>query len=229
MTEAEWLACPDPQKMLEFLRGKASERKLRLFVCACCRRIWHKLTDKESRRAVEVAERLADGQADPAEVAAARAEIEELLRLGQQQWAEVSQFDEATYLYGYVHQWPIILAQSAVGENVTTEWVNLAGSIANTDEAARAEWTAQAALLRDIFGNPFHPASITPAVIAWNDGTVVTLARAIYDERAFDRLPVLADALEEAGCDNADLLTHCRQPGGHVRGCWVVDLHLGKE
>jgi hypothetical protein len=71
--------------------------------------------------------------------------------------------------------------------------------------------------------------TITPAWAAWNDGTIPKLAQAIYEERAFDRLPILADALEEAGCDNADILAHCRQPGPHVRGCWVVDLLVGKE
>ena len=64
--------------------------------------------------------------------------------------------------------------------------------------------------------------------LAWNGGTIHHLAQAIYDERAFDRLPILADALEDAGCTDAAILDHCRQPGEHVRGCWVVDLLLGK-
>jgi hypothetical protein len=80
-----------------------------------------------------------------------------------------------------------------------------------------------------MFGNPLRPVHVAPAWRCWNDSTVVKLAQGIYDERDFDRLPVLADALEEAGCDNTDILNHCRQPGEHVRGCWVVDLILGKE
>ena len=63
----------------------------------------------------------------------------------------------------------------------------------------------------------------------WNDGTVHRVAQAIYDERAFERMPILADALEDAGCDNADILNHCRNGGEHVRGCWVIDLLLGKS
>ncbi|MBL8797494.1 MAG: hypothetical protein JNM56_26575 [Planctomycetia bacterium] len=82
------------------------------------------------------------------------------------------------------------------------------------------------AFLRDILGNPLRPISADPS---WQTETVSSLATAIYDERAFDRLPILADALEDAGCDNADMLNHCRQPGEHVRGCWVVDLVLGKK
>ena len=80
-------------------------------------------------------------------------------------------------------------------------------------------------LLRDIFGNPFRPIVADPA---WLTPTVGSLAVAIYEDRAFDRLPILADALEEAGCTNADVLLHCRVPAEHVRGCWVVDLVLGK-
>jgi hypothetical protein len=91
--------------------------------------------------------------------------------------------------------------------------------------AVQAEGTAQAALLRDIVGNPFLPVALDPA---WHTHQVVTLARAIYDERAFDRLPVLADALEEAGCIDPGILAHCRGPGPHVRGCWPVDLLLGE-
>jgi hypothetical protein len=91
------------------------------------------------------------------------------------------------------------------------------------------ERKVQCALLRDIFGNPFRPAAFNPAWRAWRDGTLTHLAQAIYDDRAFDRLPILADALEEAGCADRGLLDHCRGPGPHVRGCWAVDLVLGKS
>ena len=99
----------------------------------------------------------------------------------------------------------------------------------NAAEAVPSEPPVQAALLRDIFGNPFRPVAIEHGWLTWNDGTIPKIAQAIYDDRAFDRLLVLADALEEAGCTNADLLNHCREPGPHVRGCWVVDLVLGRE
>jgi hypothetical protein len=98
------------------------------------------------------------------------------------------------------------------------------------------ELAAQALLLRDIFGNPFRPITLHPAVLTWNDATVVRLAQAAYEERHMPegtldngRLAVLADALEEAGCNDADILSHCRSGGEHVRGCWVVDLLLGKS
>lgn len=81
-------------------------------------------------------------------------------------------------------------------------------------------------LLRDIFGNPFRPVTLDPA---WRTTNVVALAQAIYDERAFERMPILADALEEAGCTNGEMLNHCREPGEHVRGCWVVDMLLEKK
>jgi hypothetical protein len=81
-------------------------------------------------------------------------------------------------------------------------------------------------LARDIFGNPFWPVTLDPA---WLTPTAVALARTAYDDRAFDRLPILADALEEAGCTDAAILDHCRSPGPHIRGCWVVDLILGKQ
>jgi len=95
--------------------------------------------------------------------------------------------------------------------------------------ATKTKKQEQRLLLRDIFGNPFRPITIAPTWLVWNDGVTRKLAQAIYEERAFDRLPILADALEEAGCANADLLNHCRQPVEHVRGCWVIDLILGKS
>jgi hypothetical protein len=86
----------------------------------------------------------------------------------------------------------------------------------------------QCGFLRDIF-NPFRPATILPVWVTWNRRAIPRLAQGIYEERAFDRLPVLADALEEAGCTVPEILAHCRQPGEHVRGCWVMDLILGKN
>lgn len=103
---------------------------------------------------------------------------------------------------------------------------------AASDEAAEAavesERPKQLHLFRDVFANPFRSVSIKGCWLKWNEGTVVKLAQGMYDERAFDRLPILADALEDAGCGDAEILAHCRQPGEHVRGCWCLDLLLGK-
>jgi hypothetical protein len=94
----------------------------------------------------------------------------------------------------------------------------------NLDQLA-LERSAQADLIRDIFGNPFQPVAFDPS---WRTESVVGLARGMYESRDFGPIPVLADALEDAGCADADVLGHCRGPGPHVRGCWVVDLVLGK-
>jgi hypothetical protein len=94
------------------------------------------------------------------------------------------------------------------------------------------ECAAQADLLREVFGNPFRPAVLDPRWLAWGGGTVAALATAAYAENAFERLPVLADALEEAGCADETILAHLRAPGPHVRGCWALDLvrpHKGRS
>jgi hypothetical protein len=105
------------------------------------------------------------------------------------------------------------------------EAVDAVGS-AGGDEAA--ERCYQAALLREFFGNPFRPPEIEPSWLAWNDGFIPEQAKLIYDERAFERLPVLGDALEDAGCTDRAILDHCRLPAEHVRGCWLVDALLAK-
>jgi hypothetical protein len=96
------------------------------------------------------------------------------------------------------------------------------------NKATTVESARQSALLRHVVGNPFRPVAVEQFWLAWNNSTIPKLAQSIYEERAFDLLPILADALEEAGCTNADILNHCRQPGEHGRGCWVVDTILGK-
>jgi hypothetical protein len=223
MTEAKWLACSHPRRMLDFLRRKASERKLRLFACACCRRIWTALTDERSRKAVEVAERFADGDADESE----RYEAE---------MAASEAVDDAVNTNFHAAN----AAFNAVGEFTGPEWESAHQTCADAAGAAEekhngkgrrkaytGELAAQTELLRDVIGNPFRVVAVDPGWLGWN-GVVPKLAQGIYVERAFDRLLILADALEEAGCTNADILGHCRGPGPHVRGCWVIDLILGK-
>jgi hypothetical protein len=93
-------------------------------------------------------------------------------------------------------------------------------------EGRRRQCQRQVGVLKEIFGNPFRPVTFDPT---WRTPEVMDLARGIYEDRAFDRLPVLADALEESGCQDAEILDHCRGPGLHARGCWAIDLILGKS
>jgi hypothetical protein len=210
MTKAEWLACDDPAPMLDSLRGKASQRKLRLFACACVRRVEHLLETYLSRQALEVAERYADGSADDHQRRKAR-QVMNYRGGGEAHWQAFQACERCV--------------SDAHGAEIAGEVSRLT--------AAHPDWGEQrhqCDLLRDIFGPaPFRRLPrLNPAWLAWEGGTVPKLAASIYDERAFDRLPILADALEEAGCDAAELLTHLRWPGPHVRGCWALDLVLGK-
>jgi hypothetical protein len=202
MSEAEWLADTDPLRMLRQLGGRASERKLRLFACAGCRRLWWLLGDRRSRTAVEVSERYAEGLAVPEELAAAAG--------GARQAA-----DEAER--ARVPGWNAARAAALTAEGAWAAAERVAGMAAY-----------DADLLRHVFGNPFRPLPVEPGWLARDGGAVRKLAQGLYDEGAFDHLPVLADALEEAGCTEAKLLGHLRGGGPHVRGCWAVDRVLGK-
>jgi hypothetical protein len=216
MTEAEWLAATNPTLMLKFLRGKASDRKLRLFAVACCRHIWHLLVDERSRRGVEEAERYAEGLTKRSRLSAAWNES-----YGVYCWKRRSDRIAAAAAATYsAWIWGDDAAQVAADRVV--EVVRLCDTI--TDP--RTTRHVQSLVLADIFGNPFRPITLDPA---WLTPTVFALARGIYAKRAFDRLPILADALQDAGCEDADTLGHCRGPGPHARGCWVVDLVLGKK
>jgi hypothetical protein len=118
------------------------------------------------------------------------------------------------------------LAEVVASENAYDSVVNQMNQEDQTLILHANEWSALSDVLRDVVGNPFRTMTMESA---WQTTNVLKLASNIYDNRRTDYLPVLADALEDAGCDNADILSHCRQPGDHVRGCWVVDLVLGKS
>ena len=211
MTEQEWSICSDPVSMLVFLRDRLNHRKRWLFGCACCRLIWHLLTRQRLREAVEMAERYADGTISQEDMAVVQAEIH----------AAVEVFGRGEQPTGEVPQEALLTVFHAV-------W---GGGWQTSKSAARCAWEsnrkAQAAIVRDLLGPmPFRPVPVDPS---WLTSTVLSLAQTIYDERVFDRMPILGDALEEAGCTNQEILAHCRGSGPHVRGCWVVDLLLGKE
>ncbi len=191
MTEAEWLACTDPDAMLAFMEDKTSARRFRLYQCAVLRTYWSVLEPFE-QQAIEETERHFDTSNGSRRPAAKRR------------------------------------ANKHEREESMGNWVEEFSLIGSSSEGL--------ALLRCIFVNPFRSVVISPAVLAWNDRTVVRLAQAAYEERHLPagtldtgRLAVLADALEEAGCTDADILGHLRGPGPHVRGCWPVDLLLGKS
>jgi hypothetical protein len=243
MTEEQWPSCTDPTPMLEFLwsSGRASDRKLRLFAAACCRHIWPLVEDERSREAVAVAERVADGPADAGHVARVAEGADQANRLAyyldQTDSVDIHASGAAFNLVGagpFTSRRADAVADQAA-ECVRWSW--WAVGEAGTAHAEReVERRSQASLLRCVFGNPVRPAEVDPAWLAWHGGAIVRLAQAVYDERELPsghldaaRLAVLADMLGEAGCVDAELLTHLRAPGPHVRGCWAVDLLLNQR
>jgi hypothetical protein len=207
MTEQEWSESTDPWKMLDFLKGRASDRKLRLFAVACCRGVWPLLKPKGLRRVVAVAERYAEGKASGSELRSACWALSERTEPAAKavRWAAAEDAGEAARL--------------------AREWVGLLVASTRGDEGG----PRQADCLRDLIGNPFRSVTLAPSWLAWHDGLPVSMAQKMYESPDFSDMPVLADALEEAGCRDADILGHCRSGGEHFRGCWAIDLCLGKS
>jgi hypothetical protein len=205
LTESEWLRCFNPATAFRYLwKGKKiSDRKRWLFVVACCRYVWHLLPDDRYRAVVETVERFADGHAGRAEMVAARAAVAGMLR---DRCLPGGWWNEALMVQLAVGGDAAAIARGRVGEDGDVEISKI---------------------LRDLLGNPFRPASLRPAL--HDPAAAVALARGIYDTRSFEELPILADALEESGFTDEAILSHCRGPGPHVRGCWVVDLVLARE
>ena len=246
MTEAEWLACADPQPMIEFLGRRASDRKVRLFAVACCRRVWASLEHEEFREAVLKAEAFADGLADrdallqahekgraifvtlhdgkdngPGAALTASAfpgPKKSILQrivdaLDDPGWED--EFDKGDRLAP-----ALVTARHAAHAAATLRGVR---NVLYT-AATLAEHRAQTELVRCLFGNPFR----SRPIVGESTGAARGLAAGIYEERAFDRMPALAESLQATGCANHEILDHCRSGLEHARGCWVLDLLLGK-
>lgn len=207
MDENAWLSCNSPYYMLEYLQPKPSARKLRLFACACCRIIWSDIDDEWSRRAVAAAELYADESISWHRLVLARL-------AAQRGFARTS-------------------GGTACAHLLVRNILSVVGQINGCCDAGRGTSKLQADLLRCIVGNPFHFIAIDPSWLTWERGVVPSIARAAYEERDLPsgyldnaRLGILADALEEAGCQEPYLLGHLRGPGPHVRGCCVIDALL---
>jgi hypothetical protein len=211
---------------MHYLWSEASERKRRLFECACCRIVWQQLNDERTRHAVEVAELYADGLVDDAEREAASG-------FARAAWdAEragvLPPHDDPYHLFIY-------RPYSAAAYNATLAmgwWGGAPAFDAPSKiiiEAAPDQVTMRAAVnsvFAELFGDPFDPVAFDRV---WRTTTALSLASQMYESRDFSAMPILADALQDAGCEDEQILSHCRSNGQHVRGCWVVDLVLGKE
>lgn len=235
MTEAEWLASakrnefPESVEFHELLNWLCSHRmptprKLRLFATACCRRIWHLMLPCD-RDCVLIAEKWADASATYREM---RQNIESAGRV-----PNANPFAMHAAVAAAAGDWenvpdPAFYAahHSANCASNAVTWGLPGGSASNVGVPSPSEAATQAKILHELFGNPFRPVVFDPT---WQTTTAVTIAHTMYDSRDFSPMPLLADALQDAGCGNEDILNHCRSGGPHVRGCWVVDLILGKE
>jgi hypothetical protein len=220
MTEAEWLACVVPERMMKRFYPRPSSRKYRLFACACCRHSWKVSPTAPSPlavRAVELAELFADSLAVEAEL------MDCLTRLKDGRRTDLL---KGIWIWDPRKEDLDRLALRVTGVETVSD-AKGASSFCRHVVPSPDQALTQVGFNRDIFGNPFRPVTFSPS---WRTDTVLTLARQMYDSRDFSATPILADALQDAGCDNEDILNHCRDANAtHVRGCWVVDLVLGKE
>jgi hypothetical protein len=211
MTEVEWDTTTNPYDLLSHLEGRASVRKLRLFACGVCRRLCGPYTDVRVRQAIDTVERYAEGLAGPEELASVRAALEGRWRNDSRRW-RLNQPRRIT----------VAGLEARVVWEATHDlaWEAALGAARDTIHQLRRE---QCELLRDIFGNPFRRVQMRGEWLGWEAGLLRRMALEVHEERAFDRLPLLGDALEDAGCNDEAILAHCRQGLRHVRGCWVVD------
>jgi hypothetical protein len=233
MTETEWLECISATEMLAYLGVRASPRKRRLFACACVRRIWPLLTDERLRLAVKTAERFADGRVSRKVLAKARRVVHHLSGNDIIRQAVEALLPE---------EGPILVRPRDIGEPLDVisatriartaaraiEAENETDAVAPVEPIRRLASLDAVELIREFFGNPFRPSMLDPNWLRGKKNLIRRMAEVVYRKRCFRNLPLLADALEEAGCREADILTHCRAPVEHVRGCWVVDSLLKK-
>ena len=228
-----WLERAAPSELGVFLGKTASPRKSGLFIRHLCRCFPEVFVDPRSLAALDAADRYEAGEIGHNGFEAARRAAEEALLHARAEYNPMA----PDPLADATRTARTALLGAGLAHDVVTQGyfrtllADLRGVVLDRAGAGGGpRKNPIAPVMRPVFlehfGDPRGPVARDPS---WLTETVLALAQGIYVERAFDRLPILADALEDAGCDNADVLGHCRGPGPHVRGCWVIDLLLGKE
>jgi hypothetical protein len=230
MTEAEWMACTDPTPMLEFLRGRLSDRQSRLLMFHFAHELlaWHH--DTATREVITILERFAEGSASGEGLHDALRPFVASCPVLADDGYPWSVQDAARPLHAHVESAALWLIRRFIPPEMTvsnlTDLTGLRLSPEDADMLKYFRWLV-CKTLRDVVGTaPFRPVALDPS---WRTEAVVGLAEGIYQDRAYDRMSVLADALEHAGCSHEDILSHCRGDGPHVRGCWVMDLLTGRK
>ncbi len=225
MTEAEWSAATESTSLIEFIEGKASDRKLRLAAASLCSRLFGSVLDERSRTVIRRTEDMADGKATASTIKRVHRQAFKVWNARQEN-IKSGQLPRDLRACGATEALCLITATDRPVVEILAGAAFLCRMTLGKGRCA-SEGEFQSQLIRDIFGNPFRPVTVDPPCLT---STVTALAEGIYQDRAFDRMPILADALQDAGSENSDILNHCRDANGvHVRGCWVVDLVLGKE
>ncbi|CAN5608835.1 hypothetical protein BH11PLA2_BH11PLA2_06720 [soil metagenome] len=222
MTAEEWLSARNPSQMLEYVGGKVSQRKLRLFALECCRQNIDVIDYPHFHKAILLAEKLIDGTLSESDRAASESEINLAADVSEEDFGDCGrfQFVSSDILRSrFDHE-----TAASCAYELRAQWWRGEHSFVGLEEELTVE---QSDFIKDIFGNPFRPVAFNPA---WRDSNSVPIAQAMYASRDFTAAPVLADAIEDAGCTEAAILDHLRDPAAvHVRGCWAVDLVLGKS
>lgn len=226
MTTTDWLSGTDPTSLLRHAAQRADPRLSRLFVVACCRRVWDLLAESQCcRRAVDLGEAFADGAVTAADLQRAHSDCVH--------FAGGFAMSQAPAAASYADLGAVLLDVPGMISNALAELEEI-GGIGPDPQSVIAERTAteraaQCELLRDIFGADLDWSASAPCQAARQHGTVQVLAHRLYDERSFEMMPALGESLETVGCADELVLKHCRQSGLHVRGCWVVDWVLDKR
>jgi hypothetical protein len=235
MTEVEWLNCPDFRRMLRCLCEQFGldgelqrRRKLRLLACGLARTVWELVPEGACRETVVACEEFAEGRVDENQMTRLWEQMEtDQEHYWPSHWYDLIKLRQALRSNKWGKNASRLSQAASEVRRAYIWWLKDAGASTEIRKAEDAELKRKhIALIHHIFGNPFRSVMLNPA---WDTQIVKQLATTIYGERAFERLPFLADALEDAGCDNQDILSHLRQPDVHTRGCWCLDLLLGKE
>jgi len=247
VTEKEWLTAREPDDLLEFLRERASDRQFRLFICACCRRFLP-LMPKKPEYDVKLCEKYIVHGEKFAEELITWPKLQESFH--EMEFVDVS---HDGYLAAYAARMaidrdiagstrPMLRGRNLIAHPASTGAQysrTVVGRLLATSKTAKgttptskkrmatvAEKRYQIDILHDIFGNPFQPIAFDPS---WQTSTAISLALQVYESRDFSLMPILADALQDAGCDNSEVLNHCSGTGPHVRGCWVINRLRAKS